>query len=123
MESANVDYPKKNNSSVMLWNCGHKANRELSREYVGSATPQHLHRFEWLYEHEVGELPIGWNYLVGEEPPASANLYHHTLGVPGIGHYSAWHASWHWHEALLHALECAGEDPVAMVKRSKDAVR
>ncbi len=34
MESRNVDYPRKNWSSVVLWNCGHFNNRSLMPEYV-----------------------------------------------------------------------------------------
>ena len=33
LESINVDYPRKNQSSVMLWNCGHYAHRILTRQF------------------------------------------------------------------------------------------
>lgn len=120
METTNLDYPKKNWSSVMLWNCAHPMNRILTREFVTKATPAFLHRFEWLTE--VGELSAGWNYLVGEQAPSSAHLYHYTLGVPGMKHYAQDHGSWKWHTSLLRMLECAKEDPVEMVKRSQDTV-
>lgn len=122
MESANVDYPKKNQSSVMLWNCAHSPNKSLTRDFVGKATSQYLHRFEWLSESAVGAISPGWNYLVGEQAPSIAHLYHYTMGVSGIKHYADWHASWKWHSGLLRALECAGEDPVDMVKRSQERV-
>jgi lipopolysaccharide biosynthesis glycosyltransferase len=122
MESANVDYPRKNWSSVMLWNCAHPSNKTLTREFVANAKSSFLHRFQWLADAEIGEISPGWNYLVGEQAPSNAHLYHYTLGVPGIKGYADWNASWHWHAALLRALECAGEDPVAMVKRSQERI-
>jgi lipopolysaccharide biosynthesis glycosyltransferase len=118
LESPNLDYPRKNWSSVILWNCGHVSNRILSPEYVAEGVPQHLHRFGWLKDSQIGALPPEWNYLVGEHAPASAALYHYTLGVPGIKHYAEDHGSWHWHRALESALECAGEDRVKMVRRA-----
>ena len=41
----NEDYPRKNWSSVILWNCGHPANRALTPEFVEMATGAQLHRF------------------------------------------------------------------------------
>lgn len=120
IENSNVDYPRKNWSSVILWNCEHPDNAVLTPEFVTAQEPKFLHRFEWA--KEVGPLPDNWNYLVGEYPPNPADLYHYTLGVPGIKHYSNDFASWKWHAALLRSLQCAGEDPVDMVKRSQDAI-
>jgi lipopolysaccharide biosynthesis glycosyltransferase len=120
LESPNLDYPRKNWSSVILWNCAHPANRVLTMDYVAQSVPQHLHRFGWLKDNEIGDLPPEWNYLVEEQAPASAALHHHTLGIPGLKHYADDHGSWHWHGALTSALECGGEDIVQMVKRSKE---
>jgi lipopolysaccharide biosynthesis glycosyltransferase len=122
MEAGNADYPRKNWSSVTLWNCAHLGNRLLTREFVTKASSTFLHRFEWLPDAEIGELSPGWNYLVGEQPPSIAHLYHHTTGVPGIKHYADWNASWKWHASLLRMLECAKEDPVEMVKRAQERV-
>ena len=122
LESDNVDYPRKNWSSVVLWNCAHFANRWLDRGTVAGADPAELHRFSWLNDTQIGSLPPSWNYLVGEDPPASASLYHYTTGVPGIKHYADDHASWHWHTALLTSLGCAGEDPVRMVTRAQERI-
>lgn len=122
MRSANVDYERKNWSSVVLWNCAHPGNRLLDEAYIRETSPQVLHRFKWLTDSDIGELSAGWNYLVGEQAPSSAHLYHYTLGVPGIKHYANDHASWKWHQALLSTLACAGEEPIAMVIRSDSAV-
>ena len=118
LESPNVDYPRKNWSSVILWNCGHPSNRILTADYVSTAAPKDLHRFTWLNDSEIGALPPEWNYLVNEQAPSSAALYHYTLGVPGMRAYSDCHASWYWHQNLMGALECAGEHVVEMVNRA-----
>jgi len=119
LESPNVDYPRKNWSSVMLWNCGHFANRILTPDYVASAGGAALHRFQWLKDEQIGELAADWNHLVGEDPPGPAKLYHYTLGVSGIKHYADDHGSWKWHKALVNSLECAGQDRVKMVERAE----
>jgi hypothetical protein len=120
MESVNADYPRKNWSSVILWNCAHPSNRILTHEYVAGARPSEIHRFRWLNDSEIGDLPPEWNYLVGEQGPAAAALYHYTLGAPGIHNYRDDFGSWHWHQNLNSALQCGGEDIVDMVKRSKE---
>jgi lipopolysaccharide biosynthesis glycosyltransferase len=122
LESANVDYPRKNWSSVILWNCWHSANRKLTRPFIEDVSGQFLHRFEWLRDNEVGALPHDWNHLVGEDAPSSAYLHHYTLGVPGMPHYADCQTSWRWHDALIRALECAGVRKSQMVKRAEDRV-
>jgi len=118
LESKNIDYPRKNWSSVMVWDCGHFSNRVLTEDFVRETEPSYLHRLQWLKDDDIGSLFPTWNYLVGEEAPSSARNYHYTLGVPGIAHYADDHASWHWHQKLLKTLECAGEDPVDVVTRA-----
>jgi lipopolysaccharide biosynthesis glycosyltransferase len=44
----NEDYPKKNWSSVMLWNCGHHLNKQLTPRFVMEKDGKYLHRFQWL---------------------------------------------------------------------------
>ena len=122
LENRNIDYPRKNWSSVMLWNCGHYANRLLLPDYVSTAGGEALHRFQWLKDSQIGELMPTWNHLVGEYPPGPANLYHYTLGVSGLKHYADSNASWNWHRSLIQSLECGGEDALAMVNRSQERV-
>lgn len=118
MESANVDYPKKNQSSVMLWNCGHYSNRILTRQFVKEAPGHFLHRFEWLRDSQIGALPAEWNKLVREQAASPDDcLRHHTLGSPGIEHYAGDDPE--WHAALLAALRIEGQDPADMVKRAQ----
>lgn len=122
LENDNIDYPRKNWSSVVLWNCEHFGNRILTPHFVREAPGAFLHRFEWLQDEQIGALPSDWNHLVDEYPPGPAAIYHHTLGVPGLKHYADTHASWQWHGAMVRALQCAGEKPSEMVKRAEERI-
>lgn len=85
----NADYPRKNWSSVMLINCGHPANKILTPKYIENATGAMLHRFSWLSDDLIGELPIEWNWLAKEfEPNSNAKLIHYTVGTPCFKDYS-----------------------------------
>lgn len=118
LESENVGYPRKNWSSVILWNCGHPSNRILSRNVVAEAGGRFLHRFAWLNDDEIGELPKEWNHLVLEyESDNNAHLYHYTLGAPGFPHYADCDHADVWHKYLRDALNMAGEDQEEMVAR------
>ena len=118
MESDNVDYPRKNWSSVILWNCGHPSNKVLTRDLVEEAGGAFLHRFEWLNDDEIGELPADWNFLVGEEEERPAHLYHYTLGCPGFEHYMRCDHNREWNRNLLSALRLEGERPKEIVRRA-----
>lgn len=121
IEADNLDYPRKNQSSVMLLNCGHPAMRKLTPGYVAMATSQHLHRFEWLDESLIGELPATWNHLVGELPRNDdAALAHFTLGVAGFSNYVDCEHSREWHQTLLAANRIVGEEPVEMMVRAEE---
>jgi lipopolysaccharide biosynthesis glycosyltransferase len=103
----NDDYPCKNWSSVILWNCGHPSNRVLTPEYVSASAGSHLHRFEWLLDYQVGELPKEWNWLVMEYPDIPANLYHFTIGTPCFHEYRDCQKAdlWHHHHAMVNAVQ------------------
>jgi hypothetical protein len=60
-----IPYPRKNWSSMMLWNCAHPANRAVTPEMVNKETGQYLHRFSWLKDEEIGTVDHCWNWLVG----------------------------------------------------------
>jgi hypothetical protein len=81
-------YPRKNWSSVMLWNCGHLAHRELTVEVLNSWPGRDLHAFKWLRDDHIGALPARWNHLVGvSAPDPNPALVHYTLGTPDVdGH-------------------------------------
>jgi hypothetical protein len=77
-------YPRKNWSSFVVFNCEHPAVQELTPEVVNSADPGFLHRFLWLQDEDIGSLDKGWNYLEGWYPPHYDNLraIHYTRGGP-----------------------------------------
>lgn len=96
----NQDYPRKNWSSVILWNAGHPLNRCLTPEYVMTHPGSHLHRFAWLPDERVGELPRAWNWLTTEYPDNyGARLLHYTLGTPCFKDYAAADMADVWHSA------------------------
>lgn len=110
MEADNVDYPGKNRSSLILWNCGHPRNRILTRELVSEAGGQFLHRFAWLADSDIGELPPEWNALALEQDLSAASLIHYTCGAPGFSAYRNCDGAENWHRAKKAALHMVGED-------------
>ena len=89
LNTVQYTYPRKNWSSVVLWDCSHPANRVVTSYFVNSASPMELHRFSWLKDEEIGELDLRWNWLVGEydEPPADVKNVHWTVGGPYFEEY------------------------------------
>ena len=84
----NEDYPRKNWSSVILWNCHHWQNKKLTPELVMESTGSYLHRFSWLEDRFIGDLPVEWNWLETEYVyNKDAKLIHHTLGTPCFKDY------------------------------------
>ena len=61
-------YPRKNWSSLMLFNCGAPEVRHLTPWAVNNKSPAWLHRFEWLDDVMIGGLPEKWNWLAGHSP-------------------------------------------------------
>lgn len=82
---AQVAYPRKNWSSVILWNCDHPANQRLSLQDVNERPGRDLHAFYWLADSEIGSLSPDWNWLVGvREKPLFPKIAHFTLGGPWL---------------------------------------
>lgn len=78
-------YPRKNWSSMILYNCGHPANRALTPQLANTETGKYLHRFGWLDDSLIGEVPLTWNWLEGwNEMPADGppKVVHYTRGGP-----------------------------------------
>lgn len=76
-------YPKKNWSSMMVFNCEHPKNMILTLDFLNKAHPSTLHQFKWLDESEIGELPLAYNYLEGwykEEFDGKPKAIHYTRG-------------------------------------------
>jgi lipopolysaccharide biosynthesis glycosyltransferase len=101
LDAKNEDYPRKNWSSVVLWNCAHPKNKMLTTDFVQTASGSQLHRFTWLDDSDIGELPVEWNWLsdeYGENP--NAKLIHYTLGTPCFEEFANTPMSEHWHAEL-----------------------
>src|SRR3990167_189635 len=83
-----TSYPRKNWSSMMAFNVDHPANDALTVEMVNTLPGRDLHRFCWLDDSEIGELPKEWNWLEGySDPSIDAKVVHLTRGGP-------WMAGW-----------------------------
>jgi lipopolysaccharide biosynthesis glycosyltransferase len=103
----NENYPRKNWSSVILWNCNSFPNRRLTPEFVQQATGSELHRFSWLEDDRIGELPPEWNWLPDEYGPnADAKLLHYTLGTPCFQEFAATPQGDEWHRERILTEYC-----------------
>lgn len=94
-----VPYPRKNWSSVCLWNCDHPANHRLNLTTLNQWPGRDLHAFGWLADDEIGELPPEYNWLVNvQAKPAHPRIAHFTQGGP-------WLPGWepHQHDDLWRA--------------------
>lgn len=83
-------YPRKNWSSLILYNCDHPATRQLTPDVVNRETGAYLHRFQWLTDEQIGALPETWNWLEGWNAKP-------TTGHPGVIHYTRggpWFEKW-----------------------------
>lgn len=80
-----TSYPRKNWSSLILFNCDHPGTKVLTPDFVNRSYGSVLHRFSWLKDELLGELPPTWNWLEGthekpkEGPPKAI---HFTRGTP-----------------------------------------
>lgn len=103
----NENYPRKNWSSVILWNCNSFPNRKLTPEFVQHATGSFLHRFSWLDDARIGELPKEWNWLPDEygANPA-AKLLHYTLGAPCFEEFADTPQADEWHQERVLTEHC-----------------
>jgi len=93
----NSDYPRKNWSSVMVFNCWHFDLRVLTPESVSVKSGAYLHRMDWA--SSVGALPIEWNWLpqeFGEND--AAKLVHYTIGTPCFVDYADDCMAGLWHD-------------------------
>lgn len=105
----NEDYPRKNWSSLILWNCSHPKNASLTPEFIERKEGAFLHRFAWLEDSEIGALPIEWNWLATEyEDNPNAHLIHYTLGTPCFKNYHTAPMSGDWHSVQRRSQQGMG---------------
>jgi hypothetical protein len=80
-----TNYPRKNWSSLMLFNCDHPAVCSLTPAVVNTESGAYLHRLQWVPDSEVGALPVEWNWLEGwNDKPSrgTPKAIHFTRGGP-----------------------------------------
>ena len=82
----------------MLMNCDKCTS--LTPDYVNSASGLQLHQFKWLENDSlIGDLPLEWNWLVGEyEKKDNVHNIHFTEGGPWFVDYSKCDYSDEWHK-------------------------
>jgi lipopolysaccharide biosynthesis glycosyltransferase len=107
----NENYPRKNWSSVILWNCSNHPNRQLTPEFIQKSTGAQLHRFTWIEDSRIGELPPEWNWLPDEYGAnLNAKLLHYTLGTPCFHEFATTPQGDEWHREHMLADYCLQRD-------------
>jgi lipopolysaccharide biosynthesis glycosyltransferase len=105
--SKNENYPRKNWSSVIVWNCYSHPNRKLTPEFIEKSTGAELHRFTWIEDERIIELPKEWNWLPDEfGPNLDAKLLHYTLGTPCFHEFANTPQGDEWHHEHMLADYC-----------------
>lgn len=101
-------YPRKNWSSVVYWDCEAEQNRILTPEFINDAESKVLHRFLWLDNSEIGDLPKEWNFLVGEyfKTPEVPKNIHWTVGGPYFNEYKDADYASLWNEGFKRTVYC-----------------
>jgi len=83
-----INFSKKNWSSLMLINCGHPSMKNLDLSTVSEASGRYLHQFQWLDDDEIGSIPHSWNWLVNwyrtDKGDGHPEALHFTEGGPWI---------------------------------------
>lgn len=75
-------YPRKNWSSMMVFNCSHSSCKNLTIENVNTKSGAWLHRFEWCEDNEIQEVGPEYNCLVGYYNIKEPKAIHFTDGGP-----------------------------------------
>lgn len=94
-----TSYPKKNWSSLILWNCEHVSNRIVTPMIIRNSTPSWLHQFGWLHANQIGALPTEYNWLAGYYTNGCPKAIHYTDGGPWFDDYKDCAYAQEWLEA------------------------
>lgn len=106
MQCPNVDYPRKNFASVMLFNCAHSRWSTLTPTTLDNLACRSLLQFKGLDDSEIGALPDTWNRLVDEgQAVEGAKVLHWTAGIPAFHYYWKAPGADLWNEQHAHARE------------------
>jgi lipopolysaccharide biosynthesis glycosyltransferase len=102
LNNKNENYPRKNWSSVILWNCKKQSHKCLTPKFIENTKGSILHSFSWVKDNRIGSLPLEWNWLVEEyEENNKAKLLHYTLGTPSFIEYSNCSMASEWHKQKI----------------------
>ena len=102
----NENYPRKNWSSLILWNCEHKSHKILTPDFIQKQTGAFLHRFNWIKDSEIGDINKEWNWLAMEyEEKQDINLIHYTIGTPCFEEYENSSLASYWKKSFLSILD------------------
>jgi hypothetical protein len=102
MECANVAYPRKQWSSLMVISPSHCGWRRIKWDMKDRA---YFAEMGWLKDSEIGDLPDEWNRCVDEGDELSgARLVHWTLGIPAFNTHTPGAALWVAEKAHATAL-------------------
>lgn len=81
-------YPRKNWSSLMVFDCQRLTVLDLER--VNSSEASDLHQFRWIPDHQIGSIDPVWNWLEGwyhEPDHGRPRAIHFTRGGPWYQQY------------------------------------
>ena len=81
-------YPRKNWSSLVLWNCAHPSNKSVTPNLINTKDGKFMHRFGWLKDDEIGQIHYEWNWLINwynEPEDGKPKALHFTEGGPWLG--------------------------------------
>lgn len=99
-----LNYARKNWSSMMLFNVDHPSNKALTLEMLNTLPGRDLHAFCWLKDEEIGYVHGTWNWLVDVSPPnPDPAIVHFTNGGPWLDEYKDVPFADEW-RAALHRL-------------------
>jgi len=100
--SKNENYPRKNWSSVIVWDCQTYPNKQLTPEFVQKQPGSFLHRFSWIDNDRIQSLDPVWNWLPDEfGPNPDAKLLHYTLGTPCFHEFADTPQAEEWHRERM----------------------
>lgn len=96
-------YPRKNWSSLMLFNRANEFVRELTPMMVNTKPGAWLHQLKWIPDRLIGNLPVEWNWIEGVTPnTVKPKAIHYSAGGPWFPNCQevAYAAEWKKAQAL-----------------------
>ena len=86
-------------TSLLLWNCGHPANRALTPKAVAGDDAESLAQFGWLQRNMIGALPSAWCWREGlSDPDQLPKAIDFAPRKPWIGEVDLCQYADRWHD-------------------------